>query len=136
MTTAPRIAHLAVVVRDLDTQTAVPLVALGLVERGRTSVPSEGAAVSFIQLGQGEIELLQPLGEGVLGQFLDTRGEGLHHLALRVPDIDAAIVRATAAGLRPAGQTPREGAYGTRVAFFHPASLHGLLLEFVESRLR
>lgn len=137
MTAAPRLAHLAVVVRDLDAQTAVPLGALGLVERSRTSVSSEGAAVSFVQVGQGEIELVQPLAEeGALRRFLDTRGEGLHHLALRVADIEAAIARARAAGLSLAGPAPREGAHGTRVAFFRPASLHGLLLEFVESRSR
>ena len=137
MTAAPRIAHLAVAVRDLDTQTAVPLGALGLVEGSRTSVSSEGAAVSFVHVGQAEIELVQPLaGEGALRRFLDSRGEGLHHLALRVADIEAAIVRATAAGLRLAGPAPREGAHGTRVAFFHPASLHGLLLELVESQSR
>lgn len=133
MTPVPRLEHLAIIVRDLDAQTAVPLAALGLLERSRTSVAGEDAAVAFIQLGQAEIELLEPLsGQGPLRRFLNARGEGMHHLALRVPDVGAAIARATAAGLRMAGPAPRDGAHGTRVAFVHPASLHGLLVEFVE----
>lgn len=133
MTAVSAVAHLAIIVRDLDAPVALPLAALGLVERRRTAVPGEDAAVAFVQLGRAEIELVQPLSvEGPLRRFLDARGEGLHHLALRVPDIGAAIAQATAAGLRLAGEAPREGAHGTRVAFVHPASLHGLLLELVE----
>jgi methylmalonyl-CoA/ethylmalonyl-CoA epimerase len=132
---APRLAHLAIIVRDLDVQTVVPLAALGLAVRDRTAVPGEGVAVSFVPVGAAEVELVQPLSPGgPLGQFIDRRGEAIHHLALGVPDLEAAIARATAAGLRFAGQAPRTGAHGTRIAFVHPSSLHGLLLELVEIR--
>ena len=132
---APRLVHLAVIVRDLDAQTVVPLAALGLAVRDRTAVPGEGVAVSFVPGGAAEVELVQPLSPGgPLGQFLDRRGEAIHHLALGVPDLEAAIARATAAGLRFAGQAPRTGAHGTRIAFVHPSSLQGLLLELVEIR--
>jgi methylmalonyl-CoA/ethylmalonyl-CoA epimerase len=131
---APRLAHLAIIVRDLDAQTVVPLAALGLVVRDRAAVPGEGVAVSFVPVGAAEVELVQPLSPGgPLGQFLGGRGEGIHHLALLVPDLEAAIARATGAGLRLAGQAPRTGAHGTRIAFVHPSTLMGLLLEFVES---
>jgi len=131
----PRLAHLAIIVRDLDAQTVVPLPALGLAVRDRTSVPGEDVAVAFVPVGAAEVELVQPLSPGgALGRFLEGRGEGIHHLAFRVPDLAAAIAKATGAGLRLAGEGPRTGAHGTRVAFVHPSSLHGLLFEFVESR--
>lgn len=132
--TAPSLAHLAIIVRDLDAQAAVPVSALGLAARDRTTVPGEDVAVSFIPVGPAEVELVQPLsGGGPLARLLDGRGEGIHHLALRVPDIEAAIARATGAGLRLAGSAPRPGAHGTRVAFVRPSSLRGLLVELVES---
>jgi methylmalonyl-CoA/ethylmalonyl-CoA epimerase len=128
------LAHLAIIVRDLDAQTAVPLPALGLAVRDRTVLPAEDVAVSFVPVGAAEVELIQPLSpDGPLRQFLEGRGEAIHHLALRVPDLEAAIARATGAGLRFAGQTPRTGAHGTRIAFVHPVYLRGLLLELVES---
>jgi methylmalonyl-CoA/ethylmalonyl-CoA epimerase len=88
-----------------------------------------------VPVGAAEVELVQPLSPGgPLGQLIDRRGEAIHHLALGVPDLEAAIARATAAGLRFAGQAPRTGAHGTRIAFVHPSSLQGLLLELVEIR--
>jgi methylmalonyl-CoA/ethylmalonyl-CoA epimerase len=135
MTGPPSLAHLAIIVRDLDAQTVVPISALGLAVRDRTAVPGEEVAVSFVPVGPAEIELVQPLSAGgPLGQFLDGRGEGVHHVALRVGDLDGAIATATGAGLRLAGRAPRPGAHGTRIAFLHPSSLHGLLVELVESR--
>lgn len=135
MTAPPSLAHLAIIVRDLDAQTVVPVSALGLAVRDRTGVSGEDVAVSFVPVGPAEIELVQPLSAGgPLGQFLDGRGEGVHHVALRVGDLDGAIATATGAGLRLAGRAPRPGAHGTRVAFLHPSSLHGLLVELVESR--
>jgi methylmalonyl-CoA epimerase len=129
----PRLAHVAVVVRDLDAQTAVPAIALGLTVRDRTAVSGEDAAVSFLPVGQAEVELVQPLSRnGALARFLDHRGEGIHHVALRVPDVGAAIAAAERAGLRFAGAAPRRGAHGIRIAFVHPSCLHGLLLELVQ----
>src|SRR5579859_5330137 len=131
----PRLAHLAIIVRDLGAQTVLPLPALGLAVRDRTAVPGEGVVVAFVPVGAADVELVQPLSAGgALGRFLDGRGEGIHHVALLVPDLEAAIAKVTGAGLRMAGQGPRAGAHGTRVAFVHPSSLHGLLLELIESR--
>lgn len=135
MIAAPSLAHLAFIVRDLDAQAAVPVSALGLAVRNRTTVPGEDVAVSFIPVGPADLELIQPRsGGGPLARLLDNRGEGIHHLALRVPDLEAAMARASGAGLRLAGSAPRPGAHGTRIAFVHPSSLHGLLLELVEGR--
>ena len=135
MIPAPALAHLAIIVRDLDAQAAVPVSALGLAVRDRTAIPGEDVAVSFIPVGQAEVELLQPLSAGgPLSRLLEGRGEGIHHVALRVPDIETAIARAAGAGLRLAGSAPRPGAHGTRIVFVHPSSLNGLLIEFVERR--
>ena len=132
MTGVPRLAHLAVIVRELDAERAVPVSALGLAARRRTTVPAEDVAVAFVQVGRADVEFIQPLSDdGPLARFLRDRGEGIHHVAFRVADLGAAISRAEAAGLRLAGPAPREGADGTQVAFIHPSSLHGLLVELL-----
>jgi methylmalonyl-CoA/ethylmalonyl-CoA epimerase len=129
----PRLAHLAVIVRDRGGETALPVSALGLAVRERTAVPAEDVAVAFVPVGSADVELIEPLSEdGPLARFLAARGEGLHHIALAVPDVEAALAQAAAAGIRVAGPGPRPGARGTRVAFLHPASLHGLLVELVQ----
>jgi len=134
VTEVPRLAHLAIIVRDLDAETAVPVSALGLAVRDRTTVSGEEVAVSFIPVGPAEVELIRPLFPGgPLERFLDAHGEGIHHVAFLVPDLDAAIARAEGAGLRLAGRAPRLGAHGARVAFVHPALLNGLLVELIES---
>lgn len=133
----PRLAHVAVVVRDLDHQTAIPASALGLSVRDRTALAGEDAAVSFLPVGQAEVELVQPLSpRGALARFLERQGEGIHHVALRVQDVRAAAAFAERAGLQFAGPAPREGARGTSIAFIHPSSLHGVLLELVEDDSR
>jgi methylmalonyl-CoA/ethylmalonyl-CoA epimerase len=132
-TAAPRLAHVAVVVRDLGSQGAIPADALGLAVRDRTAVPDEGAAVAFLPVGQAEVELIQPLSPtGPLARFLEREGGGIHHIAMRVPDVGAAVARAAGAGLRFAGPAPRLGAHGTRIAFLHPSSAHGVLVELIE----
>jgi methylmalonyl-CoA epimerase len=123
----------AVVVRDLDRQAVIPAAALSLTVRARTAVPAEDAAVSFLPVGEADVELVQPLSaDGALARFLERQGEGIHHIALRVPDIGAAMDCAVRAGLRLAGPAPRPGAHGTSVAFIHPSSLSGLLLELIQ----
>lgn len=135
MTAAPRLAHLAIIVRDLDAETAVPVSALGLSVRDRATVPGEQVAVSFIPVGPAEVELIRPLSPGgPLERFLNAHGEGIHHVALRVADLAAAVARAEAAGLRLAGAAHRQGAHDARVAFLHPSPLGGLLVELIERR--
>ncbi len=132
---SPRLAHLAIMVRRLeDAETALRLLT-GLVVERREDVPSEGVRVGFVPVGRGAIELVQPIGAGgPLGRFLDERGEAVHHLALAVPNVIDAMLGAREAGLRLLDPSPRSGADGTRVAFIHPRSTHGLLIELVERR--
>lgn len=128
-----RVRHLAVIVRSLDAVERLYADRLGLATSGREVVPTEGVRVSFVPVGGCRIELLEPLhGEGALGRFLEARGPGVHHVAFEVGDLDVALARARRAGLRVVEPAPRPGAAGTRVAFVHPSSTHGVLVELVE----
>jgi len=127
-----RLAHLGVIVRRLDA--AEPFYArLGLSPAPRVSLDREHVRMTFIRVADAEIELLEPAAqEGPLSRFLATRGEGIHHVAIEVDDIERALALATASGMRAIDQVPRPGAHGTRVAFLHPGQAHGVLLELVE----
>jgi methylmalonyl-CoA/ethylmalonyl-CoA epimerase len=127
-----RLAHLGVIVHRIDA--ALSLYArLGLAEAGRMVFPQERIRIAFIPVEGARIELMEPLeAAGPLGRFLAGRGEGIHHLAFEVPDLEAAMARVRDAGGRLIDETPRQGSEGTRVAFVHPASTHGVLTELVE----
>jgi methylmalonyl-CoA/ethylmalonyl-CoA epimerase len=93
----------------------------------------DGMDVVFLDFGNGYFELLEPLdGEGAIASYLDDSGPGIHHLAVATDDIDAALDRARGMGLDLVDDEPREGAWGHDVAFLHPKSTGGVLLEFVE----
>jgi methylmalonyl-CoA/ethylmalonyl-CoA epimerase len=96
------------------------------------TVPGQGVAVAFVGTGPGRLELLEPTAaESPVGRFLARRGPGLHHIAYRVPDIDAALARFAAAGVELIDTHARPGAHGHRVAFLHPRSTGGVLVELV-----
>lgn len=129
----PRVAHVAVVVRRLSEAEGVYSGQLALPPVGRETLPAEGVSILFLAVGQCTVELMEPRdSEEPLGRFLKTRGETVHHVAVEVPDIEAAVERARSAGLRLIDSAPRRGAHGTRVAFIHPQSTGGLLVELVE----
>ena len=93
----------------------------------------DGLDVTFLDVGNGYLELLEPrTDEGPIARFLDGRGAGLHHVALATADIDAALDAARAAGIEPIDDSPRPGAGGHDVAFLHPDSTGGVLVELVE----
>ena len=90
---------------------------------------SQGVAVAFV----GSLELLEPLGpESPVGRFLERRGPGMHHVAFRVPDLDEALERCRHRDIELVDETPRPGARGHRVAFLHPRSTGGVLVELVQ----
>jgi methylmalonyl-CoA epimerase len=125
--------HVAIVVRDLDQALAFYRDALGLEVADRRQVPEEGVEIAFLPIGEGEIELLQPLTqEGGVARFLEKRGEGLHHICLALDDISAAMGRLEDAGARVLSEEPQVGADGTRYVFVHPKSAHGVLIELYE----
>lgn len=126
--------HVGIAVESLDA--AIPLFQrlTGGAPSDRLRVEDQGVEVAFLGTGTGRIELLEPLSpESHVGRFLKRRGQGIHHLAYRVPDLDAALARLTAAGIEPIDAVPRIGAHGSRVAFLHPRSTGGVLIELVEA---
>lgn len=125
--------HLAIAVRSLDDSAPFWAALLGREESGREEVSSEGVRVAFFGEGSGRIELLEPTDpDSAVGRFLEREGPGLHHVCLAVPDLDAALERADDAGAEPIPPRVREGAGGRRVAFLHPGSAGGVLVELAE----
>lgn len=92
----------------------------------------EGLRVVFLELENGFFELLEPVAEdGPIASYLDDRGPGIHHVAVRVDDVGAALDRAREAGVELVDEEPRPGAWGHEIAFLHPASTGGVLIEYV-----
>jgi methylmalonyl-CoA/ethylmalonyl-CoA epimerase len=99
------------------------------------TLDSMGLRIAFLEAGGTEIELLEPVRpDSPVAKFLEKRGEGIHHLSFHVRDIEEALTRAAAAGLELIDRTPRAGSHGTKIAFVHPKSLGGVLVEFCERR--
>jgi methylmalonyl-CoA/ethylmalonyl-CoA epimerase len=103
---------------------------------GREHVASNKVEVGFIPVGESRIELVQPAGpDSPVAKFIEKRGPGVHHLTLRVDDIRETLGRLKARGVRLIDEAPREGAGGALIAFVHPASTHGVLVE-LKQRLK
>ena len=106
---------------------------MGLAVAMRETVPQEKVNVAMLTLGDPKIELLEPTEpDSVIGKFLEKRGEGLHHIALKVPDLLSAVERLRSAGARILNE-PRPGAGGHLYVFVHPASTGGVLLELIQA---
>lgn len=128
-----RVDHIGVAVRSIAEAARFYREALGLQCGPPEQLPAQGVTMVFFDAGGTRIELLEPLtAEGPVARFLERRGEGVHHVALVVPDVVRALESARAAGFEPVDPTPRPGAHGTRVVFLHPKGTHGVLVELVE----
>jgi methylmalonyl-CoA epimerase len=127
------IDHIGVAVHSIDETLALYRDALGMPLVHRETVTEQGVDAALLDIGDGHIELLQPLGaDTAVGKFLERRGPGLHHVAYRVADVEATLAALRDAGLRLIDERPRTGIRGSRVAFVHPASTGGVLTEIVE----
>ncbi len=127
------IDHVGVAVSDIDAALALYRDALGMALVHRETVTEQGVDAALLDIGDGHVELLAPLGpDTIVGKFLARNGAGLHHVAYRVPDVQATLDAARAAGLRLIDETPRTGIRGSRVAFLHPAATGGVLTEIVQ----
>jgi methylmalonyl-CoA/ethylmalonyl-CoA epimerase len=125
--------HVAYVVADLDAALPLFAVRFGLVEEIREVMPDQAVEAIMLRAGGAGVELITPLDpEGAIARFLDKRGEGLHHVAFGVPDIDAALAELASTGVELIDATARRGLGGHRVAFIHPRSGAGALTELVE----
>ncbi len=127
------IDHVGVAVEDIESALAVYRDALGMPLVHRERITEQGVDAALLDVGDGHIELLAPLGsETPVGKFIARRGPGLHHVAYRVADVERALGALAAAGMRLIDEQPRTGIRGSRVAFVHPASTGGVLTEIVE----
>lgn len=127
-----KIDHLGIAVRSLDTALKFYEGVLGIGAGHRETVATEKVNVAMLPVGGPRLELLEPTEpESAIGRFLEKRGEGLHHVALLVPDLTAAVDRLKAAGARLINE-PRRGAGGHLYVFVHPASTGGVLLELIQ----
>jgi methylmalonyl-CoA epimerase len=128
-----RIDHIGVAVEDIDAAIALYQEGFEMELAHRETVESQGVEAVLLDVGEGHVELLAPLGpETPVGKFLAKNGTGLHHVAYAVGDIDAALEKISAAGLRLIDSEPRVGIRDSRVAFLHPRSTGGVLTEIVE----
>jgi methylmalonyl-CoA/ethylmalonyl-CoA epimerase len=127
------IDHVGIAVDDIEASLAVYRDLLGMPLVHRETVAEQGVDAALLDVGDGHIELLQPLGpDTAVGKFLAKRGPGLHHVAYRVDDIDQALTALAQSGARLIDERPRTGIRGSRVAFVHPGATGGVLTEIVQ----
>ena len=125
--------HVGIAVSSLDDSLPLFESITGGKGYGRETVESQGVEEAMIPVGGSFVQLLQPLaGDTPVGRFLESRGEGLHHVAFVVSSIDDALDHLREEGARLVDETARAGGRGTRIAFVHPADLAGTLIELVE----
>ncbi len=128
-----RIDHVGIAVQDLDAALILHRREYAMTLVHREVVEDQGVEAALLDVGESHVELLLPLGpDTAVGRFLAKRGPGLHHVAYRVEDIDAALDSLRAAGLRLIDEQPRTGIRDSRVAFLHPGSTGGVLTELVQ----
>ena len=127
-----KLHHVGIAVQELE-EAVNKFKLLGLRETERGIVEQFNVAVSMLSdEGEAKLELLQPLGEGAIQKFLDKRGEGLHHIAYGVRNLQAKLEELKTSGVQLIDEVPREGFGGHKVAFLHPNNFSGILVELVE----
>jgi methylmalonyl-CoA/ethylmalonyl-CoA epimerase len=127
--------HVAVAVRNIDEAEKLYETALGLRVEHREVVEDQRVKTSMLvpEKGGAAVELLEPLSEdSPISKFLDKRGEGIHHICFLVDDIEASLERLKREGVKLIDESPRPGAYNSRVAFIHPKAMNGVLIELAE----
>jgi methylmalonyl-CoA/ethylmalonyl-CoA epimerase len=128
---APRIAHIGIAVRDLEAILPFYRDVLGLPETPLDD--ADGARIAGLVAGESLVELLEAQSPDTpIGKFVERRGPGIHHVCFAVDGVEAALARCKAAGIRLIDETPRAGAEGKPIAFLHPASTGGVLVELTE----
>lgn len=129
------LAHVGVAVRSLDEALPLWTEGLGFRHVGTETLESMALRIAFLRAGDAEIELLEPTApESTVARFLERRGEGLHHLSFYVEDLEAALHRAEERGFELIDRSPRAGSHGTKIAFLHPRSFRGVLIELCERK--
>jgi len=125
--------HIGIAVEKIDAALPVWEGVLGLSLHGVEDVAEQKVKTAFLPLGESEIELLEPTDpEGPIGKFIAAKGQGVHHVAFRVANIEETLAELKAKGVRLIDETPRYGAGGARIAFLHPKATGGVLVELCE----
>ena len=133
LTRSKKIDHVGIAVRSISSALKMYEDVIGLKVSGYEEVEEQGVRVAMLPIGDSRIELLEPLhAESPIEKFMSRRGEGVHHIAVCVDNIESALERFKTAGARLIDATPRRGAANSKIAFIHPAGMHGVLLELVE----
>ena len=129
----PKLDHIGIAVKSLDAARVYE--ALGLTIDHVETVETQKVKTAFLSVGDSNLELLEPTGpDSTIAKFIEKRGEGIHHICLRVDDIEAYLQKLKAEGYRLINEHPVPGAHGCRVAFLHPAAGNGVLIELSEKR--
>jgi len=127
------IEHIGIAVKNLEEAITVYRDVLGFKLEGIHILNERMVKVAFFSVGESRIELLEPLGsDSAVAKFLEARGEGIQHLAVKVKNLEAVLEELKGKGVTLVDESPRAGAEGTKIAFVHPKSTRGVLLELVE----
>ena len=133
MSTIKKVDHIAIIVEDIDEALLFWRDALGLELHRVEEVPDQESVIAFLPVGEGDIELVKPTTEDSgVARYLKKRGPGIHHICLEVDDIQATLARLRSRDVRLINETPVIGAGGKKIAFIHPESTHGVLVELYE----
>lgn len=128
-----KLDHVGIAVANLDESVKFYEDVLGLELHGTETVEAQKVRVAFLPVGDTEVELLESTDpEGPIAKFIEAKGQGVQHLAFRVDDIEKALAECKAKGLRLIDESPRYGAGGAKIAFLHPKSTNGVLIELCQ----
>jgi methylmalonyl-CoA/ethylmalonyl-CoA epimerase len=128
-----KIDHIGIASKSIDQAAPFWNVVLGLPIEGRETVEEQKSTTAFLPVGESEIEILESTApDGPIAKFIESRGEGIHHVSLRVDNIERALKELKEKGIRLIDEKPREGAGGGKIAFIHPKSTNGVLVELSE----
>ena len=132
--TAPeKIAHIGIAVYNIEDSLSFYKDLLGLTLENIEEVESEQVKVAFLKIGESRIELLEPISkESPIAKFLERKGEGIHHIALEVNDIEKRLHQLKTEGIRLINEQPKEGSNNSQIAFLHPKSTNGVLVELCQ----
>jgi methylmalonyl-CoA/ethylmalonyl-CoA epimerase len=129
-----KISHLGIAVKDLAAAEALFKKLLGEENVHHETVEEQGVSIASLRLGDSLIELTQATREdSAIAKFIDKRGEGIHHVAIEVDDIESELARLKREGFQLIDEKPRQGAHGMRIAFVHPKATNGVLIELCET---
>lgn len=130
-----KIDHIGVAVNNLEESLHIFKGLLGMKCSGEEEVKEQNVKVAFLPIGESEIELLESTSpDGNIAKYIEKKGEGIHHIAFEVEDLDVMLKKLQEKGVRLIDKEPRYGAGGSRIAFLHPKSTNGILVELCEHK--